>query len=177
MVISSTDDDRSVRSELVDVVDELDRVVATVERSAMRANRLRHRAVFVAVTDGAGRLLVHRRSLGKDVWPGWCDVAVGGVVGSGESYEMAARREVAEELGLSECHPRPIDAGRPRSFDDESVSLLGRCFQIVHPGPFHFADGEIVEAWWVDRDELGDLLRREPFLPDSRELLLPIVDW
>lgn len=159
------------------MVDEFDRVVRTVGRREMRAARLRHRAVFVAVTDGAGRLLVHRRSSHKDVWPGWCDVAVGGVVAAGESYETAARREVAEELGLSDVRPQPIDEGRPRSYDDETVSLLGRCFQIVHHGPFRFADGEIVEAWWVGRSELDDLLLRERFLPDSRELLLPIVDW
>ena len=67
-------------AELVDVVDETDSVIDTVPRSVMRAGRLRHRAVFIAVTDGAGRLLVHRRSPHKDVWPGWCDIAVGGVV-------------------------------------------------------------------------------------------------
>lgn len=63
--------------ELVDIVDEFDHVVDSVPRRVMRAERLRHRAVFIAVVDGMGRLLVHRRSPAKDVWPGWCDIAVG----------------------------------------------------------------------------------------------------
>ncbi|MEN9507404.1 MAG: hypothetical protein RI958_3330, partial [Actinomycetota bacterium] len=36
-------------SELVDVVDDDDRVVGTVTRAEMRAGRLMHRAVFIAV--------------------------------------------------------------------------------------------------------------------------------
>ena len=87
--------------ELVDVVDESDQVIKVVPRRVMRADRLRHRAVFIAILDGAGRLLVHRRSPNKDVWPSWCDIAVGGVVGAGESYLEAAHRELAEEVGVS----------------------------------------------------------------------------
>ena len=48
--------------ELVDVVDEHDRVVGTVTRAEMRARRLRHRTVFVLVVSSDGRLLAHRRS-------------------------------------------------------------------------------------------------------------------
>ena len=55
--------------ELVDVVDEFDQVIQVVPRRVMRADRLRHRAVFIAILDGAGRLLVHRRSPHKDIWP------------------------------------------------------------------------------------------------------------
>ena len=80
--------------EMVDIVDEHDVVISTVSRHEMRQNRLCHRAVFIAVMDGAGRLLVHRRSPHKDVWPGWCDIAVGGVVSAGESYLAAAIREL-----------------------------------------------------------------------------------
>ena len=162
--------------ELVDVVDIDDRVLATVTRTEMRRDRLRHRAVFIAVTDGDGRLLVHRRSPHKDVWPGWCDVAVGGVVAAGEDYVEAARRELAEEVGL-EVAAAPIDDGSPRAYDDDQVSLLGRCFQVVASGPLRFHDGEVVEAWWVGRDELAELIRREKFLPDSLALVLPLVHW
>jgi hypothetical protein len=45
----------------------------------------------------------------------------------------------------------------------------------VHPGPFTFADGEVVQARFVDRAELERLLAAEPFLPDSRALLLPLL--
>jgi 8-oxo-dGTP pyrophosphatase MutT (NUDIX family) len=161
--------------ELVDEVDIDDRVLRVVPRSVMRRDRLRHRAVFVAVTDGEGRLLVHRRSDGKDVWPGWFDIAVGGVVASGESYESAATREVAEEVGVTDAECEVLDAGRARSYDDDQVSLLGRCFRVCHPGPFLFSDGEITEAWWSPMEDVEAMIRRESFLPDSLALLWPLL--
>jgi len=162
--------------ELVDVVDELDHVVDSVPRRVMRTERLRHRAVFIAVVDGMGRLLVHRRSPLKDVWPGWCDIAVGGVVGAGETYLDAAHRELAEEIGVSAATLEEIDLGESRAYDDDQVSLMARCYVVISEGPFTFDDGEVVEAWWVHRDGLDDLLRRERFLPDSLKLLLPLID-
>ena len=158
-------------------VDESDRVIEIVPRQRMRLERLRHRAVFIAVTDGAGRLLVHRRSPSKDVWPGWCDIAVGGVVSAHESYDDAAVREVAEEIGVHGAAITPIDDGVVRAFDDDTVSLLGRCYQIVSEGPFTFTDGEISEAWWVSRDDLRVAIDRDRFLPDSLALVLPLIRW
>ena len=164
--------------ERVDVVDTDDRVVCTVSRSEMRRDRLRHRAVFVAVLDGVGNLLVHRRSASKDVWPGWLDIAVGGVVTSGESYADAVRRELVEEIGVSDVDPIEIDRGRVQVYDDADVSLVGRCYAVTTKGPFVFADGEVSDAWWVSRDEFEELRRRERFLPDSLALLLPLLtDW
>ena len=154
-------------NELVDVVDEHDRVVGTVTRRRMRAERLRHRAVFVVVHSSAGELLVHQRSDDKDVWPGRWDVAVGGVVAAGEGWDDAARREVAEEIGV-DAVPMPIAAG---AYADDDVDLVARCYRIVHDGPFTFADGEVVDARWVGPAGLDALLETAPFVPDSRSLL------
>ena len=163
--------------ELVDIVDEFDHVVDSVPRRVMRAERLRHRAVFIAVVDGMGRLLVHRRSALKDVWPSWCDIAVGGVVGAGETYLEAAHRELAEEVGVTTETLGELDLGESRPYDDDQVSLMARCYVVTSEGPFTFDDGEVVEAWWVHRDGLEDLLLRERFLPDSLALLLPHLEF
>ena len=162
--------------ELVDIVDEHDCVIEVVPRARMRAERLLHRCVFIAVVHPDGRLLVHQRSAHKDIWPGWWDLAVGGVVGSGERYDDAARRELAEEVGVHHAVPEALDGGTARPYIDAEVALLGRCYRVVHPGPFTFADGEVVQARFVDRDELDHLLATERFLPDSRALLLPLLD-
>lgn len=161
--------------ELVDHVDPRDEIIEVVTRRRMRAERLRHRAVFIAIRRTDGRLLVHRRSMDKDIWPGWCDIAVGGVVGSGESYDAAARRELTEEIGV-DIVPTGIDQGVARAYDDESVSLFGRCYVAVHDGPFRFADGEVSEAWWVTGAELLALRETADFLPDSLALLSPLLD-
>ncbi len=162
--------------ELVDVVDEHDNVFRVVTRAEMRRGRLRHRAVFVAVTDGDGRFLVHRRASTKDLWPGWVDIAVGGVVVSGESYDQAAERELAEELGVAGLQVVGLDGGVARPFDDDEVSLMGRCYLVTTPGPFVFRDGEVSEAWWMTRVEFDRLRSGERFLPDSLALLLPLLE-
>lgn len=158
--------------ELVDVVDDDDRVVRTVTRAEMRAGRLLHRAVSIAVLSTDGRLLAHRRAETKDIWPGMWDIAAGGVVGAGETYEAAARRELAEELGIACAEMVELGAAR---FEDASVALLGRGYLCRHDGPFAFTDGEIAEVRWVDRAQLAQLLADERVVPDNRELLLPLV--
>lgn len=159
--------------QLVEIVNESGVVERVVTRREMRAGRLRHRSVFVAVMDARDRLLVHRRSPHKDVWPGWCDLAVGGVLAVGEDFEAAARREVFEEIGLDEVSPEILNEGRLQTYDDDQVSLVGRCFLVRSSGPFRFHDGEVVEAWWSTRREFETSTER--FLPDSRALLVPLL--
>lgn len=156
--------------ELVDIVDDDDCVVGTVTRAEMRARRLRHRAVAVVVVDAVGRVLVHRRSDDKDVWPGRWDLAAGGVVAAGESYVEAAHRELAEELGFEvEADAMTfVTAGR---YVDDDVDEVAQVFRVEHPGPFHFADGEITEARFVAAAELAALVAAESFVPDSLALI------
>ncbi|WP_066950899.1 NUDIX domain-containing protein [Streptomyces lushanensis] len=91
----------SAADEILDVVDENDRVVGRAPRGEIYAEGLRHRCVFVLVRDAEDRVFVHRRTAGKLVFPSLYDMFVGGVVGAGESYDEAALREAEEELGVS----------------------------------------------------------------------------
>ncbi len=155
--------------ELVDIVDEHDNVIDVVSRREMRARTLRHRAVFIAVQHSDGRLLVHQRSFAKDVRPGAWDIAVGGVVGSGEDYDAAAARELGEEIGVTNVTPSVIGGG---AFGDESYDLIARCYRVVHDGPFVFNDGEVIQARWVDAEGLRTLLATQDVMSDSVALLL-----
>ena len=159
--------------ELVDIVDDHDQVVATVTRAELRTRRLQHRAVSIAVLSSDARLLVHRRADTKDLWPGMWDLAAGGVVAAGETYADAARRELAEELGVEAGDVEDPGEGR---FADESVALIGHGYLTVHDGPFAFTDGEIAEARFVTRTELDGLMATARFVPDNVTLLLPLLD-
>jgi isopentenyldiphosphate isomerase len=156
--------------ELVDLVDDDDRIIGVAPRTRMRAQNLRHRAVFVAVRSTAGDVLVHRRSDAKDVWPGWWDLAVGGVVAHGEAWDAAARRELREEIGLADASLRRLGGG---SFADDDVRLIGRVYSVVCDGPFTFDDGEVVEAHFISRNDLVRRIAAQRFLPDSVALVLP----
>lgn len=60
-----------------------------------------HLAVHIWIQRPDGALLMQRRSPQKENDPDRWDISVAGHVAAGESAEEAARREVAEEIGLS----------------------------------------------------------------------------
>lgn len=64
--------------EILDVVDEDDRVVGRARRGDVYARGLRHRCVFVWARDAEGRVFVHRRTATKLVFPSLYDMFVGG---------------------------------------------------------------------------------------------------
>ena len=119
-----------------------------------------------------GELLVHQRSMEKDIWPGWWDIAVGGVVAPGESYGSAARRELREEIGVDNCGVESLGSG---AYDDREVALLAQCFLCRSDGPFTFSDGEVVQTAWVPTGEILGWLGAHRVLPDSVALVLPRI--
>ena len=161
-------------SELVEEVDQSGAVLRVVSRREMRVHQLRHRAVFVAVLSPDGDLLVHQRSYSKDLWPGWWDIAVGGVVAPGESFEAAAMRELAEEVGVTGVAIEPLGTG---AYRDHEVNLVAACFVCRASGPFVFADGEVIDAHWVKPAEILSWLGSRKFLPDSVALVLARLRW
>lgn len=53
---------RLASTEWVDIVNEDNEVIAQSSREQMRAQRLRHRATYIVVHDGMGKILVQRRT-------------------------------------------------------------------------------------------------------------------
>ena len=159
-------------SEMVEEVDRAGAVLGLVTRREMREKRLWHRSVFVAVVSNDGQILVHRRADTKDVWPGWWDLAVGGVCIPGESWRDAAVRELAEEVGVEGVDVEFVATG---AYRDRDVALVAAVFVSRTDGPFRFADGEVTEAHWVRPDDLDEWLGAKNFLPDTVALVVPRV--
>ena len=63
----------------------------------------------------------------------------------------------------------PVTAG---VFDDGTITVVGRVYEIVHDGPYPCPDGEVVEIRTVARDELAPFLATHDHCPDSVELAL-----
>src|SRR5262245_22724401 len=94
--------------ELVDLVDGENKVIGWTTRREIRAKNLLHLGVGILCRNSRGEIYVHRRTITKDVFPGMYDMFVGGVVGKGESYPDAARREILEELGIKGPEPKSL---------------------------------------------------------------------
>ncbi len=148
-------------------------VVGLVSRTKMRAENLCHRAVFVVVLSSDGCLLVHRRAESKDLWPGLWDIAVGGVVVGDESYEVAAMRELDEEIGIRGVELEYLGDGE---YSDHSVHLIGRCFRVRSNGPFIYRDGEVEETRLVTPRQFAQMTNEYQFVPDSVALVLPQLE-
>jgi len=150
-------------AELVDVVDEAGRVVGTLPRSEMRARRLAHRSVYVLVFNDRGDIFVHLRVATKDVYPAHWDVAIGGVVGAGESFDAAARRETLEELGIAVV-PEPLF---PFRYADAATDVHGMVYRLRHGGPFRLQPEEIVCGEFLHLDAVAARAGTSPFCPDG----------
>ncbi|MDX6326165.1 MAG: hypothetical protein QOK15_2519 [Nocardioidaceae bacterium] len=156
--------------ETVSLVDEHGAVVGRVARAVMRRDNLRHAATGVLVRDPDGRIYVHRRSATKDWCPGCHDAAAGGVLLDGEQPEESARRELAEELGISGVPLRPLGTSL---YEDDTVRCFEHCFEVTYDGQVTHCDGEVTWGAWMTLPELGRLLAGDPwpFVPDTRTLL------
>ena len=87
-------------NELLDLVDEDDRVIGTVLKAATEgAPDLVHREVAILI-HREDELLWQLRSEAKTVMPRTWDIACAGHVGAGDRPEAAAHRELLEELGF-----------------------------------------------------------------------------
>jgi len=154
--------------ETVVVVNEDNVEIGAVRRREMRARRLIHRASYVLVFSRRGELFVHRRTETKDVYPGYWDIAAGGVVLAGESYEECARRELGEELGVRRA---PLTRRFDHYFEDRHNRVWGRIFTCTWDGPFQLQPEEVCEGRFFDRSSLAQLVRAEPVTPDGVAIL------
>lgn len=162
--------------ELVDLVDEHDRVIGVITRAEMRASAAWHRAVYLLVQRADDAVLIAQRSFTKDFAPGAWDIGAGGVVAAGEPYDVAARRELAEELGVTGVPLEPLGIARfERAEGHDDLRLHGRVYRVRHDGPFTFDDGEVLRTEWVTAEELTRLLAERDFVPDAPEIFLPFL--
>lgn len=148
--------------ELFDLCDSEGRPLGrTKARSLVHRDGDWHRAIHVWVVHTRApetRVILQRRSLAKDTWPGLVDVSVGGHLGAGETPEMALR-EAHEEIGLT--------------LSPTEVHFLGRVAQSRSlPGPV--LDREILDVY-VTRSE-APLEAFTPHPGEVSELLSVTVD-
>ena len=133
--------------EILEVVDENGDILKLAKRSEIHSDpSLIHRVVHVLVFDKKGRLLLQKRSLNKDVAPGKWDTSVGGHIDPGEKILEAAKREMKEELGISDCKLEYLYA---YLFSNHIESELVSTFSCIYNGKFLFNKDEIDEiAFW-----------------------------
>ncbi|WP_273822254.1 NUDIX hydrolase [Pseudomonas asplenii] len=151
-------------AELIAWVDDDDRLQGSLARAELRERGLIGRGTYILLFNSAGELCVHRRPLSKAIYPGYWDVAAGGMVQADESYAESAARELEEELGVSGV---PLTAHERFFFDQPGNRLWCAVFSAVWDGPLRLQPEEVLEARFVAVDTAVEESARKPYCPDS----------
>lgn len=154
----------SPADELVALVNEQNEVIGEATRGRMRAERLLHRATYILVFNSAGRIYVQKRTMTKDIYPGFWDPVAGGVVAAGESYEQGAERELAEEMVIRGV---PLTAHFDFFYENERSQVWGRAFSCQWDGPVTPQPEEVQYVELMTPDEIRARAATEAFTPDG----------
>ena len=152
--------------ELFDIYDEAGNRVGVAPRKKCHGDPklLHHTAHVVVFHPETGAILLQKRAATKDIQPGKWDTAVGGHLALGEDYEAGARRELAEELGVT----APVkleylfDGKIRNSIESEDT----RVFAIRMAAGFEFQRSEIDGIRFWTAAELFDPENRRGFTPN-----------
>lgn len=139
------------------------RVVGSATRGECHGgSMLLHPVVHLHVFNSRGELYLQRRPLWKDIQPGRWDTAVGGHVDYGETIDEALRREVREELGITDFQSEQVAVYEFRS---ERERELVHVFRTVYDGEVHPSAELDGGRFWSPR-EILDNLGRGVFTPN-----------
>lgn len=159
-----------IARERIQLVDACNRPCGSAWRSEMRRFHFWHRATYIVVRNARGEICVQRRTLTKEVFPGGLDLAAGGVVGAGEAEHLAARRELAEELGIAGVALRPAGGF---VHDEGGNHIFGSLFLVDHDGPLTLQAEEVADAYWRTPAEA---LALDGVTPDTRQAVEVLLD-
>jgi isopentenyldiphosphate isomerase len=151
-------------AELIAWVDEHDQLIGSLPRAELRARGLIGRGTFILLFNGAGELCIHQRTLSKAIYPGYWDVAAGGMVLVGESYAESAARELAEELGIDGVALR--EHGR-FLFAQPDNRLWCAVFSAQSDAPLTLQPEEVLQARFLPLSAVLLQAAQQPFCPDS----------
>ncbi len=153
--------------EIIQIVDRNNLETEILPRRIMRQQGLIHRAAYILVFNEQGELFLQKRTATKDLYPSCWDVAAGGVVLAGESYEESAARELVEELGVTAAFSHLFD----QYFEEADNRVWGRIFSCIHNGPFQLQKEEVEAGSFMNIKDIFELSKKEEFTPDGIDIL------
>jgi len=151
-------------SEQIAWVDGEDQLLGALARSDLRERGLIGRGTYILLFNSAGELCVHRRTLSKAIYPGYWDVAAGGMVLATETYAESAARELEEELGVSGVELTVHDHF---FYEDTGHRLWCSAFSAVWDGPLRLQPEEVLEARFIPVEQVMQEILEKPYCPDS----------
>ncbi|MCR6508852.1 NUDIX domain-containing protein [Bacteroides sp. KH569_7] len=157
--------------EMFPLVDEQGNIIGAATRGECHnGSKLLHPVIHLHVFNSKGELYLQKRPEWKDIQPG--DTSVGGHVDLGENVEMALKREVREELGITDFVPETIIR---YVFESAREKELVFVYKTVYDGeiqPSNELDGG--RFWGID--QIKESIGKEVFTPNFEEEIEKVIE-
>ncbi|MEA2038125.1 MAG: NUDIX domain-containing protein [Nanoarchaeota archaeon] len=146
-----------MKEEMVDVIDDNDKVIKTVPRAEIRKNNLGHRSAHLLIFNSKRELLITKRSEDKDIEPGFYEYPAG-MLSANESYEENAKREIYEEPGIQNPEMEFLFDFR---YKDDIRNQFIRVFKVIYDGNIKPMDGEVTDYVFLPKDKLQETIKEK----------------
>lgn len=125
--------------------------------------------VHVCIFNSKGEMLIQQRQPFKSTWANMWDITLGGAVTAGENTQLAAHRELMEELGLDVdfTHSAPtVSTSFRNGFDDLYILHLDPDIQQLK-----LQAEEVQSAKWASKEEILTMIGSGCFIPYSKAFI------
>ena len=165
---------RDNNSELLPIVNEAGEVIGSATRGECHdGTKLLHPVVHLHLFNSAGHLYLQHRPQWKTIQPGKWDTAVGGHVDYGENVSTALKREVSEELGITDCEPHLLNC---YLFESEREKELIYVYSAVYDGVVTPSDELDGGRFWT-LDEIKAAMGKDLLTPNFEMEFLKVMEW
>ncbi len=174
-----------MEQEILDIVDEKDKVIGKASRAEAHQRGLIHRALSVIVLNAKGQILLQQRAADRQIASLAYDLSTSEHVLSGESFEDAARRSLREELGIEaevnrlrgtilqkrkyqvkgktvlENEAEPLFSDNSKNqvvYENEQTGL----FYCHHDGPFNIDSTEVYRVEFFEFEDVKKMVENSP---------------
>ena len=165
--------------EMFPLVDELGNITGAASRGECHnGSKLLHPVVHLHVFNDKGELFLQKRPAWKDIQPDKWDTAVGGHIDLGENAEQALKREVSEELGITEYEPQFVTS---YVFESKVEKELVFVYKTIYNGEITPSKDELAGGRFWGIQEIKENIGKEVFTPNfegeiKRVNLLPGIE-
>ena len=151
--------------EIVDIVDENDKVIGQELKSKCHSARILHRgtAILVFKDNFYTKIIIQKRSMKLISKPGKLCIP-GGHLSSREDYITGAKRELQEELFHEQELPKEIkfkELFKIKKLKDNDYEF-NVVYRVVHLGPFYKDPDEVENYFFEDIKETLKKINTEP---------------
>jgi isopentenyldiphosphate isomerase len=152
------------KDEMFPHVDEQGNIIGAISRGeAHDGSKKLHPVVHLHVFNSNGDLYLQKRPAWKDIQPSKWDTACGGHIDLGEDVKTALKREVREELGITDFTPQ--DMGH-YVFESAREKELVYVHKAIYDGGVQPSKEELDGGRFWSRDEILNNIGKNVFTPN-----------